>query len=392
MRGHIVKRYKNSYTIVLSLGVDPVTGRRKQQWISVKGSKKDAERKLGELLHQLDAGIFTKRSKLLFGDYLSQWLRDYCEATLAPNTTQTYAWFIDRHIKPALGQIPLTQLRPEHLQHLYSDKLTAGRRDGTGSLGNRSVRYIHTTIHRALKSAVKLGMISRNPADAVDIPKVAHREMHTMGEVDIHIFLEYARSTPYYPLFYLALFSGMSRSELLALRWCDIDLLLCQVSVSRTLHQLHNREIIFQQPKTNKSRRLIALSPSTVAVLREHREIQEKLRQALGIPFSDDALVFCQPNGKPLLPDSVTQAWRNLAKQAGLSGVRLHDARHSHASLMLKQGVHPKIVQERLGHASIQITLDTYSHVAPGLQEAAAKGFDEMVSPKGESEAAEKFG
>jgi integrase len=123
--------------------------------------------------------------------------------------------------------------------------------------------------------------------------------------------------------------------------------------------------------------------------MRKHWEVQEKLRQALGIPLSNDDLVFCQADGKPLLPDSVTQAWRNLVKRAGLSGIRLHDARHSHASLMLKQGVHPKIVQERLGHASIQITLDTYSHVAPGLQEAAAKGFDAMVLPRREKETVE---
>jgi len=392
MRGHIVKRYKNSYSIVLNLGVDPATGRRKQQWISVKGTKKDAEKKLAELLHQLDNGTFVKPGKLLFGDYLDRWLRDYCECNLAPNTAETYRWFIDCHIKPALGRIPLTQLKPEHLQRLYSDKLTAGRLDGAGGLGNRSVRYIHTTVHRALKSAVKLGMISRNPADAVDIPKVVRREIRAMDETDIHIFLEYARSTPYYPLFYLAFFSGMRRSELLALRWSDIDLLLCQASVNRTLHQLHNREIIFSQPKTTKSRRLIALSPSTVAVLRKHQEAQHKLRQALGIPFSDNDLVFCKPDGSPLLPDSVTQAWRNLAKRAGLSGFRLHDARHSHASVMLKQGVHPKIVQERLGHASIQITLDTYSHLMPGLQELAARGFDEMVLPRRENEAIEKDG
>ncbi|MBI4333030.1 MAG: site-specific integrase [Chloroflexi bacterium] len=392
MRGHVVKRGKDSYSIVLSLGNDPATGKRLRQWVSVKGNKKDAEKKLGELLHQLDTGSFIKPDKLLFGDYLDQWLRDYCECNLAPNTTQTYAWFVEKHIKPALGQVALGQLRPEHLQRLYSDKLSDGRRDGSGGLGDRSVRYIHTTVHRALKSAVKLGMITRNPADAVDVPKVKHREMRTMDETDIHILLEHARSTEYYPLCYLALFSGMRRSELLALRWSDIDLLLCQVSVTRTLHQLHNREIIFRQPKTAKSRRLIALTPSTTSVLREHHDAQEKVNRALGIPFNGDGLVFCQPDGRPLLPDSVTQAWRHLVKRAGLSGIRLHDCRHTHASLLLKQGVHPKIVQERLGHASIQITLDTYSHVAPGLQEAAAARFDEILRTKDERESVEKLG
>ncbi|GAG61989.1 unnamed protein product, partial [marine sediment metagenome] len=278
---------------------------------------------------------------------------------------------VERHIRPAIGRLLLTQLRPEHLQRSYTEKLSGGRQNGTGGLGSRSVRYIHSTLHKALKSAVKLGMIARNPADAVDVPKVERHEMKVMSEANIHIFLEYAKSTPYYALFYTALFTGMRRSELLGLRWSDVDLLLCQISVNRTLHQLHNRDIIFRQPKTDKGRRLIALSPSTVLVLREYKERQEKLIQSLGLTLTDDNLVFGQHDGKPLLPDSITQAWRKLARGVGLRDIRLHDARHTHASLMLKQGIHPKVVQERLGHASIQITIDTYSHVVPGLQQAA---------------------
>ena len=392
MRGHIVKRYKNSYTIVLNLGHDSVTGKRKQQWISVKGTKKEAEKRLAEILHQLDTGTFMKPNKVTVGAYLEQWLMDYCKANLAPHTAQIYEFFVHQHIIPTLGQIPLTSLRSEHLQRLYSAKLSNGRRDGTGGLGSRSIRYIHVTVHKALKSAVKLGMIARNPADSVDVPKVKRHEMQVMSESDIHIFLEYAKSTAYYPLFYLALFSGMRRSELLAVRWSDVDLLLCQVSVNRTLHQLHNREIIIRQPKTDKGRRLIALSPSTVTVLREYRAQQEQLRQSLGITLLGDDLVFCQYDGKPLLPDSVTHAWHKLASRIGLKGIRLHDARHTHASLMLKQGIHPKIVQERLGHASIQITLDTYSHVVPGLQQAAANHFDEVLTGTSKNEAVEKLG
>jgi len=381
MRGSIIKRYENSYSIVINLGKDPDSGKRKQRWYSIKGTKKAAEKKLSELLHELDTGMLVKPTRVTVGQYLDQWLLD-SKVNIAPNTAQTYYWFIERHIKPAIGQMTLTALRPEHLQRLYSDKLTSGRRDGSGGLGSRSVRYIHTTMHKALKSAVKLGMLSRNPADAVDVPKVTRHEIQVMTETDLHIFLEYAKSTSYYALFYVALFTGMRRSEILALRWCDLDLLLCQASVSRTLHQLYNREFIIRQPKTAKGRRLIALSPSTVAVFREHQAVQEEQRRALGLALQDDDLVFSQPDGKPLLPDSITAAWRNLARRTGLKGVRLHDARHTHASLMLKQGIHPKVVQERLGHASIKITLDIYSHVAPGIQQAAANRFDEVLLTK----------
>jgi integrase len=316
-------------------------------------------------------------------DYLEQWLQDYCWSSLTPRSAESYQYIVRTHLLPSLGKILLTQLKPQHLQHLYAEKLSVGRSDGKGGLSNRTVRYCHVTLHKALSNAVKLGMIPRNVADAVEAPKVRHHEMQTMTESDIHIFLEFAKSTPYYALFYTLLFTGMRRSEILALRWSDVDLILCQVSISRTIHQLHNGKIIYGEAKTAKSRRMIALSPSATIVLREHWEAQQKLRESLGLlPFTDDDLIFCQFDGRPYLPDSITHAWHKLALRCGLKGVRLHDARHTHASLMLKQGIHPKIVQERLGHSSIQITLDTYSHVTPGLQEAAANKFDDIVMPK----------
>jgi integrase len=239
-------------------------------------------------------------------------------------------------------------------------------------------------LHKALSNALKIGLIFRNPADAVEVPKQKSREMQIMNESDIHIFLEYAKNTPYYALFYTALFTGMRRSELLALRWSDVDLILCQIYINRTLHQMHNGELVFGEPKTAKSRRMISLLPSTAITLREHRAQQEILRENAGLPLSDDDLVFSHYDGKPLLPDSVTHAWMSLANRTGLKGIRLHDARHTHASLMLKQGIHPKVVQERLGHASIKTTLDIYSHVAPGIQQAAANKFDDIVLSSGE--------
>ena len=159
-------------------------------------------------------------------------------------------------------------------------------------------------------------------------------------------------------------------------------MLLGEVLVTRSLHYLKDGSYVFSEPKSTKSRRTIALSPSAILTLKEHHEKQRLERDMLGIPLTDDDLVFSQFDGKPLRPNTITRAWTMLAARAGVKVIRLHDARHTHASLMLKQGVHPKIVQERLGHACIQITLDTYSHVAPGLQEAAAAQFDKLVSPR----------
>ena len=392
MRGHIIKRYKNSYTVVLNLGIDPTTKKRKQQWISVKGTKKEAEKRLADLLHQLDTGTFMKPGKTTLGEFLERWLKEYAQPNLAPRTVEGYESIIRQHLTPALGNIMLTQLKPEHLQRYYSEKLLNGRCDGSGGLSPRSVRYHHVTLHIVLRTALKWGLISRNPADAVDAPHYQRTEMHVMDEAAIHILLEAAKSTPYYTVYYLALFTGMRRSELLALRWCDVDLILGQISVSRSLHHLHDKSLIFRTPKTAKVRRTIALPPSAILVLKEHREKQEAIRLMLGTRLEESDLVLSQPDGGALLPDTISHAWGKLTQRVGLKNIRLHDARHSHASLMLKQGIHPKIVQERLGHASIQITLDTYSHVAPGLQEAAALRFDEALTSTPRKEPVENLG
>ena len=380
MRGHIFKRYENSYTIVLSLGTDPATGKRKQQWIGVKGTRKEAEKRLSELLHQLDTGVFFKPGKTKLAEYLEIWLRDYVRPNVSPRTAEGYESIVRQHLIPKLGNITLTQLKPEHIQRYYSELLSSGRCNGKGGLSARSVRYNHVTLHKALDNAVKWGLIARNPTGSVDLPQEKRKEIHIMNELEMNRFLGAAKSTPYYALFYVALFTGMRRSELLALRWSDVDMLLCQLYVSRSVQRLLDGSLVYREPKTSRGRRMIALSPSTIAVLGEHRTKQENLMVQLGMQLKEDDLVFTRIDGSPVLPDTISHAWESLAIQTNLKGVRLHDARHSHASLMLKQGIHPKIVQERLGHASIQITLDLYSHVVPGLQEAAALRFDEALA------------
>jgi integrase len=259
------------------------------------------------------------------------------------------------------------------VQKLYAAKLNAG-------LSARTVKYLHTVLHKALQTAMKWGVVARNVTDGVDIPRVRQTEMKIWDEDAITTFLEASKKTPYFALFYTALFTGMRRSELLALRWCDVDFIYSQIYVNRSLHHLKDGRYIFTEPKSAKSRRTIALSPSAILVLKDHLAKRKVELSMLGILLKDDDLVFSTLEGKPFRPNTVSRAWATLATRAGVMVIRLHDARHTHASLMLKQGTHPKIVQERLGHSSIQITLDTYSHVAPGLQAAAATRFDEAFS------------
>lgn len=375
MKGCIIERNGN-LRLKVSIGKNPQTGKYESYFETFHGNITDARKRLREVLTELDKGVFVKPGKTTVADYLNTWLHDYCKPSLSPRTHQLYSYICRVHVIPAIGKITLTDLKPQQLQTLYSDKLSSG-------LSARTVQICHVAIHKALKNAVKTNLISRNVADSVEKPKIQRPEMHPMTENDLSLFLEAAKKGDYYHLFYTYLFTGMRRSELLAIRWCDVDLLGMQISVSRTMQYMSGvkNHISFKEPKSKKSRRLIALSPSTVLVIEEHLKSQEKQRQSLDLPpITENDLVFSHYDGSPLLPDSITHAWVKLVRKCGLRGIRLHDARHTHATIMLKQGVHPKVVQERLGHANISTTLDTYSHVSPGLQEAAARGFDDILN------------
>lgn len=221
MRGHICKRGKNSYSLTISLGKDAATGKYKQQWVSVKGTKKDAEKRLAEILHQLDNGTFIEPGKTTLGEYLENWLKDYVRFNLRPKTAQGYQDIVRHHLIAGLGNVLLSQLKPEHVQGYYSHELERG-------LSAQSVRHYHAVLHKALESAVKLGMLARNPTDAISPPRVRRPEIQVWDQDDIARFLEAAKKTPYYVFFYTALYTGMRRNELLGLRWSDVDFVLCK--------------------------------------------------------------------------------------------------------------------------------------------------------------------
>ena len=392
MKGHIRQRSKGSWTIWVDLGRDPETGKRRQQTMTVRGTKRDAERESRAILTRLETGAYIKPTRLTVGGYLEQWLQGYVSSNTGPRTRERYIEIAHAHLVPALGSILLTALRPQHIQDYYAKALESGRRDGKGGLSAQTVHHHHRVLYEALKHAVKHGILIRNVAEAVDPPRPEHKEMATLWPETVNSLLDAARRIPYYTLFYTALYTGLRRSELLALRWCHVDLDFATLSVVETLHQLHNREFVFRQPKSKRGRRQIALSPSLALLLRQHRAEQEVSRKLLGLELSPSDLVFSQPDGSPLQPDSITQAFTRLARSVGLCGVRFHDLRHTHATLMLRHGIHPKIVSERLGHSTVAITLDTYSHVLPGLQEAAAQRFEEGLQMVGDKALVEIVG
>jgi integrase len=379
MRGHIRQRSKRSWAIVVDIGRDPETGRRRQRWHTVNGRKRDAQRALRELLHSMEQGSYIEPNKLTMAQWLTQWCETYVSMHTTLRTQESYDSIVKHHLIPTLGSIPLSQLQPQHIQEYYSKALSGGRCDGRGGLSARSVLYHHRIISEALDHAVKMGLAARNVAGVVEPPRVAKAKLNVIKPDELPVFLEAARETPYYVYYCTLLYTGLRRGEALALKWGNIDLLSAELQVVETAFKLGNGTYVVKEPKTPHSCRLISLPPSLTVLLRQYRNDQELLRHKMEKSLNDNDFVFVNPDGTLLDPNIVTRTFARIIKKAGLSHIRLHDLRHTHATLMLKAGVHPKIVSERLGHANIGITLDTYSHVLPGLQEAAAERFDRLL-------------
>lgn len=375
MRGHIEERKdrngKSLFYAVVYIGRDD-KGHKRYKWLKANG-KRDAERRLAEAIHEMNVGDYVDPKGAL-GDFIERWLKEYAKPNLSPRTVEGYESIYKTHIGPSLGKLQLKDVRPERIQAFYASRLEMG-------LSTTTVRHHAMMLHRVLEHAVKWQLLARNPADAVTPPVARHIEMRTLDEAAAETVLEAAKDTPYFPLFHLGLYTGIRRSEMLAVRWRDTDLLMADISISRSMHRLLDHQIVFRGTKTAKSSRKVALDPVTCGVLRQHRSNEIALCKTLQIKFTEDRLVFCHWDGSPLLPSTVSQAWRRLTRGLGFNNIRFHDLRHSHATLMLKAGVHPKVVQERLGHSSIAITLDTYSHVMPGMQHHAAETFAKMLDP-----------
>ena len=375
-RGHIKKRGRN-YCIVMSTGYKP-DGRRIRQWETVGPDKKAAEKRLAELLRELDNGTYVKPTKETLKVFMLDWLA-YVKNNLAASTHNGYEHIVRKHINQSrLANIPLSQITTAHLRSYFDQKLN-GDKEGNSKLSPRTVRHHYMVLREAMQTALQWGRVQRNILDTIAPPKCKRYEGRTISKKDMGKLLEPAQQTDYYALFFTDIHTGMRLSEILGLRWGDIDFLLNEIQVRRTLHR-YKGETIISDTKTAGSRRNIKMTAPSRAVLLDHYEMRKGVSAALGCAFTDDSYVFCHDDGMPLLPNSVSHAWTKLVRKVGLKGVRFHDCRHNHATALFKQKLHPKIVSEMLGHSSVMITLDMYSHVTPSLQEEAAKTFDEAFS------------
>ena len=370
MRGHI-RRRGTKWAAVVSLGHDE-SGRRKQQWFSGFTTKKAATEKLTEVLGSLQGGNYVEPTKRTLGAFLiKEWLPSI-SASVRPSTWTAYRMLCEAHIIPALGTVPLQRLSAPMLNKLYADLLATGRRNGRGGLSARTVQYVHVTAHKALADAVRWQLLTRNVADQATPPRPQAKEPTTWTADELRAFLGHVEGDRLYPAFLLAATTGLRRGEVLGLRWRDVDLAGGRLAVTQTLLQVRN-EVAFGTPKTAKGRRSVALDTHTLNILRGHRRAQVAERLAWGPAYQDADLVFAREDGATLQPDSFSHTFARHARDAKLPAIRLHDLRHTHATLALQAGVHPKVVSERLGHATVSITLDTYSHAIPAMQEEAAE-------------------
>ena len=380
MRGSVVRR-GDGYTVVVELDRDPITNKRRQKWHSGYRTKRDAERALSEIVASLHTGSYLEPTKQTLSDFTHEWLAAI-KPTIRPSTHYSYSRNLQLHVLPQLGSVQLRRIDAGMLNTLYASLLAEGRKNyAGGGLSPRSVRYIHTIMHRAFRDAVKWGRLARNPAEAADPPKAAGGpESITWTADQLRTFLEATRGSRHSAAYLLLATTGLRRGECLGLRWSDLDLDAGRASIRQTVIAIRHT-VMIGTPKTAKGRRTVTLDSGTVAALREHRRRQAAERLLMGAGWTDNDLVFCHPDGTMLHPERFSRGFLETVARIGLPRIRLHDLRHGWATLALQAGIHPKVVQERLGHANIAITLDTYSHVVAGLHEDAAEDVAALFLP-----------
>jgi integrase len=367
--GSITRRkdglYMARYTVETAIGA-----KRKTLYGKTRG---EVSEKLTKAMADRDEGLVFDADNLKVGEYLERWLVDSVLDTVRPTTYERYEQIVRIHVRPALGSVKLKNLTPVHVRGLYREKLEAG-------LSARTVQYIHVTLHKALKQAVQDGLIPRNATEAVKAPQVRREEMRPLSGDQVKVLLEVARGDRLEALYVLAIHTGLRQGELLGLKWEDVDLESGTLRVRRTLVTAKGGPVL-TAPKTKGGRRSVKLTQGAVEALRSHLKHQLQEIDRAGSLWRENGLMFASESGEPLDRRYLTSCrYKALLKRAELPMIRFHDLRHTCATLLLSKNVNPKIVSEMLGHASIAITLDTYSHVLPNMRDQAAAAMEEALS------------
>jgi integrase len=378
MKGHLRERPVGSgnWSIVLDVGErDPRTGKKKRKWHSFRGTKREAQRECARLVTEIDEGKYIEPSKMTVADYFEKWLK-HVRPQVSPKSHERYCELLRKNLEPLIGTKTLSKLRTADIDEAFSTALESGRRDGTGGLAPRTVHHIRRVAHKAFAQAVVWDLMIKNPVAATTAPKVERKSMTAYDGSQLSTMLAALRPTRMYIPAMLASMCGLRRGEIAALRWKNVQLgdNLRQVSIVESAEQT-DEGVRYKEPKSGRAR-VVALSKTVIAELRAHRARQAEEQLRLGIRVDGDSFVVAQVDGSPLQPRSMTHEWVRIIGKTTLPRIRFHDLRHTHATQLLASGVHPKVASERLGHSTIGITLDLYSHVMPGMQADAAEQVD----------------
>jgi integrase len=375
MKGHIRERSPGHYAIIIDLH-EPATGKRRRKWHSFAGTKRAAQTECARLISEIQIGGYLEPSKVTLAQFLDNWL-SHIKSHVSPRSHERYAELVHAHIIPLLGAVILTKLKAAQVSQAYAKALASGRRDGKGGLSPRTVHHMHRILKQALAQAVRWQMIVRNPAD-VDPPRVERKQMQTFDTDQTIELIEEARGTALFIPVLLGALCGLRRGEIIALRWRAVDLAAGQLAVIASTEQ--TKEGVREKETKSGKDRTVALPSMVIDELRQHRLRQTEALLRIGVRVTDNHHVVAREDGEPLQPRSLTHAFIKFLRRRGLEHIRFHDLRHTHATHMLKAGIHPKIAQERLGHSSVSVTIDLYSHVLPGMQAEAVNRIDEAMN------------
>ena len=379
MRGHIHKRVRTNaagkqttrWYVVVDTGVDQ-DGKRRQKWHGGFATRREAEIERARIVNDLHTGGYVAPDRLTLAGWVRESWLPMTQTRVKPSTYDSYRSNMDTHVLPALGNRPLQQLTPPMLNALYADLLARGT--GRGPLAPKTVRYIHTIIHKAQADAVDAGILQANVAERSKPPRPNRgrtKKIECWEADELAAFLRAVEGTRLEAAWRLAAMTGMRRGEVLGLRWSDVDLDSSRLAVRNAIVSVAYA-VLESSPKSHQAR-VIDIDPATAALLRSHRDRQRQAREWFGHEYDDRGLVVCAQDGRPIHPQSFSQAFGRVLEQAGLRRIRLHDLRHTHATIAVKAGVPVKVISERLGHESPAFTLKQYAHVMPGMQAEAAE-------------------
>jgi integrase len=380
MKGHIRRRGTRSWELKFDAGRDSQTGRRTTEYRSFKGSKREAQQKLTELMAAVAKGAYVPRSSITVGEHVAERIERWAQlGRISGKTAERYRELHANQIAPHLGAILLQELKSASIEHWHALLKTSGRKDGTGGLGALTIRHAHRLLSKALKEAARHDLVVRNVAGDQTPPRVEREEITIMTGQQVRDVVEELRGKPLYTKVIVGLFTGMRRAEILGLRWSHVDLGAKMIMVREAVEET-NAGLRLKEPKSKAGKRNIALPDIVVDTLRDYRRQQLELRLALGLgKLADDALVFARLNGSPESPRVLSKEWAALAREMSLS-VTFHALRHTHASMLIDAGIDIVKISKRLGHANVSTTLDVYSHLFAAREDKSAAAINSAVT------------